>query len=157
AGCLTAGANSGTGPAGFSATATIPVPAGITTMGNNSLWVQAVDVAGNRSGVFQYQFYLPGNPNATPILGDVTGNGYPSLVVAAPDPNNAAVENLVAYPGNVDPDVKVNGTEVAPAAAAPDGISWANTLITHRGAERGVPVDDLFAYSTTTQSLYYYL
>ena len=158
-GCLPAGANTstGNGSAGFSASVNIPVPAGVTTMGDNSLWVQAVDLAGNRSCVFQYQFYLPGNPNAKPVLGDVTGNGYPSVVVAAPDPNNTNAEHLVAFAGNTDPDVAANGIEVAPSAAAPDGNSWANTLITHRGAERGMPVDDLFAYSTTTHALYYYL
>ncbi|GAA1995599.1 LamG-like jellyroll fold domain-containing protein [Catenulispora subtropica] len=160
-GCVPAGPNTYIGtnnePAGYTATVTIPVPAGITTLGKNSLWAQAVDKAGNRSGVFQYHFYLPGNPNAVAVPGDVTGNGYPSIVVAAPDPNHSGVENLVAYPGNVDPDVKSYGVEVAPAAAAPDGQSWADTLITHRGAERGVPVDDLFAFNTNTHAMYYYL
>lgn len=160
-GCIPAGAtNTPTGSnnlAGFSASVNIPVLAGVTRMGDNSLWVQAVDVAGNRSGVFQYQFYLPGNPNTTSVLGDVTGNGYPSIVVAAPDPAKPNVEHLVVFPGNTDPDIATNGVEAAPAAAAPDGTSWANTLITHRGAERGMPVDDLYAYSTTTHALYYYL
>ncbi|MFC1432233.1 ricin-type beta-trefoil lectin domain protein [Streptacidiphilus sp. N1-3] len=162
AGCLPTATSTptGSGPAGFTATATVGIPAGVTTMGDNSLWVQAVDKAGNRSGVFHYQFYLPGNPNATPTLGDATGNGYPTIVVAAPDPADTSVEHLVAFPGNSDPDVTANvdnGVEVAPSTGAPDGTSWADTLITHRGAERGVPVDDLFAYSDTTHALYYYL
>jgi len=43
-------------------------------MGTNMLWVRAVDKAGNDpSG--QYDFYLPGDPNRTPTLGDVTGDG----------------------------------------------------------------------------------
>lgn len=159
AGCIPA-AVSGSAPAGNSASATIPVPAGATTMGTNTLWVRAVDKAGNQSPVTQYDFYLPGNPNAVPTLGDVTGDGVPDVIAVAQDPNSPKNFRLVTFPGNSDPNVLGsvdNAVEAAPASDAPDGTTWANTLITHRGALRGIAVDDLFAYSKTNQAMYYYL
>ncbi|WP_370348267.1 ricin-type beta-trefoil lectin domain protein [Catenulispora sp. EB89] len=163
-GCVSA-STTGTALAGNTSTATIPVPAGITTFGTNSLWVRAVDAAGNVSPVGQYDFYLPGNPTATPTLGDITGDGVPDVLAVQPvDTTKLASatnpERLLTFPGNADPNVtgSVNQTvEAAPPTAAPDGVTWANTLISHRGALRGVPVDDLFAYSTTNKALYYYL
>ncbi|WP_370372254.1 carbohydrate binding domain-containing protein [Catenulispora sp. GP43] len=156
----------GTALAGNGAIATIPVPQGMTTFGTNTLWVRAVDKAGNQSQFRQYDFYLPGNPAAVATLGNVTGNGVPDVVAAQPvnpaQPTSATnPEHLVTYPGNSDPNAgsatysKI--TEAAPAADAPDGASWANTLITHRGALRGTAVDDLFAYNTITHGMYYYL
>ena len=157
-GCVTA-TSIGSGTAGISAKATIPVPAGVTTMGTNTVWIRAVDYAGNVSPVGSYQFYLPGKPNAVPTLGDITGDGVPDILAVEPDPVSGA--RLMTFPGNTDPNLLGNNinnaVEAAPATAAPDGSSWANTLISHRGALRGVAVDDLFAYSKTNKALYYYL
>ncbi|WP_194891446.1 ricin-type beta-trefoil lectin domain protein [Catenulispora pinisilvae] len=156
----------GTALAGNGATATIPVPQGMTTFGTNTLWVRAVDKAGNQSQFTQYDFYLPGNPNAVPTLGNVTGNGVPDVVAAQPlnpalSASSTNPEHLVTYPGNSDPNAGTASysqvTEAAPTTDAPDGVSWANTLITHRGALRGTAVDDLFAYNTISHGMYYYL
>lgn len=163
-GCVAA-TTSGGALSGNTGTATIPVPAGVTTFGTNTVWIRAVDKAGNVSPVGQYDFYLPGNPTATPALGDITGDGVPDVLAVEPVDLTQPIsstnpEHLVTFPGNSDPNIvgAYNQTvEAAPASAAPDGTSWANTLISHRGALRGVPVDDLFAYSTTGKALYYYL
>ncbi|ACU72073.1 Ricin B lectin [Catenulispora acidiphila DSM 44928] len=153
-----------TGVGYTSGTSTLTLPVGRTTFGENTLWIRAVDVAGNYSSVSQYDFYLPGNPKATTTLGDVTGRGVPDLVLVTPDANGNA--HLVVQPGNSDPAIPPTSLpaglqqaaiEAAPASAAPDGHDWSNTLISHRGAARGVPVDDLYAYSLTTHALYYYL
>ncbi|WP_194917066.1 carbohydrate binding domain-containing protein [Catenulispora rubra] len=148
-------------PSGNTAHATIPVPAGVTTLGNNTIYVRAVDVAGNESPVAQYDFYLPGNPNKVATPGDVTGDGVPDILAVVPDPNSTTgAKHLVVFPGNKDPNIlgSVNNSlEAAPSSAAPDGTSWANTLITHRGALRGIAVDDLFAFNTVTHTMSYYL
>ncbi|MEY9895181.1 hypothetical protein ABIA31_008870 [Catenulispora sp. MAP5-51] len=148
-------------PNGNTAHATIPVPAGVTTLGNNTIYVRAVDVAGNESPVAQYDFYLPGNPNKVATPGDVTGDGVPDVLAVVPDPNSTTgAKHLVVFPGNEDPNIlgNVNNSlEAAPSAAAPDGTSWTNTLITHRGALRGITVDDLFALNTLTHTMSYYL
>lgn len=142
---------------------TLTLPLGATVAGENTLWVQAVDKASNRSPVADYEFFTRGNPNKVAVLGDVTGGSMPDLVVVEPDGHGAS--HLVVVPGNYDPATPISSlppkiqaaaTEAAPASAAPDGKSWAGTLITHRGAERGIPTDDLFAYSTTNHQLYYY-
>ncbi|WP_370382815.1 LamG-like jellyroll fold domain-containing protein [Catenulispora sp. GAS73] len=142
---------------------TLTLPQGATVAGENTLWVQAVDKASNRSPIADYEFYTRGNPNKVAVLGDVTGGSMPDLVTIEPDGHGAS--HLVVVPGNYDPAMLVSNlpakiqaaaTEAASASAAPDGKSWAGTLITHRGAERGTPTDDLFAYSPTTHQLYYY-
>ncbi|GAA2030640.1 hypothetical protein GCM10009839_32980 [Catenulispora yoronensis] len=157
-GCLSAAPTS-SGNVGVGATATVPIPAGVTTMGTNTVWIRAVDLAGNVSPVGVYQFYLPGTTGAVAALGDITGDGVPDVLSVEPDTNNNA--RLLTFPGNTDPNLLGsnvhNAVEAAPATAAPDGASWANTLVTHRGALRGIAVDDMFAYSKTNQSLYYYL
>ncbi|MEZ0112459.1 hypothetical protein ABH920_006481 [Catenulispora sp. EB89] len=143
-------------------TTTLALPTGLTTAGENTLWIRAVDRAGNFSPVAEYDFYTPGNPNHVTTLGDVTGQGVPDIVMAVPDGHGAS--HLVVLPGNTDPalpaanlpaNIAAAANEAAPASAAPDGKTWDNTLITHRGAERGVPVDDLFA--AKNGALYYYL
>ncbi|NUS00003.1 MAG: PKD domain-containing protein, partial [Kribbellaceae bacterium] len=136
---------------------TINLPLGTTQMGTNSLLVRAVDVAGNRSPFTAYDFFTPGNPDLHPAYGNVTGDGMADIVAVGPDGHGA--QHLVVFPSTVDPNTAntANATEAAPASAAPDGASWANTLFTHRGADRASPTDDLFAYSTATHQLDYYL
>lgn len=139
--------------------ATINLPQGATQMGTNSLLVRAVDVAGNTSPYTSWDFFTPGNPDLKAAYGNVTGDGRADIVATAPDGSAGGAQHLVVFPSTVDPNTANanNATEAAPASAAPDGSTWANTLFTHRGADRASPTDDLFAYSQKTHQLFYYL
>jgi hypothetical protein len=139
--------------------AAINLPQGATQMGTNSLLVRAIDVAGNTSPFTSWDFFTPGNPDLKAAYGNVTGDGMADIVATAPDGSVGGAQHLVVFPSTVDPNPANanNATEAAPASAAPDGSSWANTLFTHRGADRASPTDDLFAYSQKTHQLFYYL
>ncbi|WP_042381759.1 ricin-type beta-trefoil lectin domain protein [Streptacidiphilus melanogenes] len=107
--------------------------------GTNYLYVSAVDKAGNVSAYMRYDFFLA--QAFQPVsFGNVSGDGTPNLMGA--DKNG----NLIIYPTNLDPAGSVNAVQAAPAASAPNGSSWSTALITHRGAERVQPTDDLFAF-----------
>jgi hypothetical protein len=115
--------------------------------GDNYIYVSAVDAAGNISQFARYDYFLS-QPFVPVSFGNITGDGTPNLLGAD---NNG---NLIVYPDNLDPTGSVNAVQVAPASAAPDGVSWKNALYTHRGAERVQPTDDLFAYGNG--NMYYY-
>lgn len=105
--------------------------------GTNIMYVDAVDNAGNRSQVAQYDFYVPFNSAATVTPGDINGDGVPDLLATSTG------GNLLLYPGNTDPGVApvVAGTK----ATSPDGTGWNTFQITHRGSMSQGTVDDLFA------------
>ncbi len=120
-----------------------------TQWGTNVLYVDAVDAAGNRSQVAQYDFYVRWNPNTKVTPGDVTGDGVPDLLAT----NTAG--DLLVYPGNTDPALTpvIAGT----AAASPEpgaGGGWNTFQITHRGSMSQGSVDDLFAHKGGNMYLY---
>ncbi|MGW4651726.1 ricin-type beta-trefoil lectin domain protein [Kitasatospora sp. NPDC004289] len=115
-----------------------------TTWGTNTLRVQAVDRAGNRSQQQTYTFYAPDNPAAKTVLGDVTGDERVDLL--APTPGG----DLVVYPTATDPAA---GVVASDKANSPGGKGWNGTQVTHRGGN-GIRYDDLFAYRDNV--LYYY-
>ncbi|MFG2147824.1 FG-GAP repeat domain-containing protein [Streptomyces sp. NPDC048696] len=107
--------------------------------GTNVLYVDAVDKAGNRSQPFEYDFYVPGNPNPKAVAGDLTGDGVPDVAVVD------GGGNIRLFPvGTTDPAL---GGTVA-AYQAPNGVpSWAGAILAHHGSMHGgQTVDDLFAY-----------
>jgi hypothetical protein len=126
------------------------------TYGTNTLWVQAVDAAGNLSQVQFYNFfvqqsafgqYQPG------IAGDIDGDGVPDLVTV----DAAGSIRLFSNPeittnnptGNttVDP-LQYGGRVLIPATSnarwpMPDSASAAGALLTHAGSYTGNNYDDL--------------
>ncbi|MDH6113511.1 hypothetical protein P3T36_001610 [Kitasatospora sp. MAP12-15] len=122
--------------------------------GTNILYVQVEDNAGNYSGIGQYSFYAPWNPNGpAPVFGDVTGDSVPDIVT--PDSNG----NLRAYnvPGNPIATSNTSGVLAADTAHSPNGLSWANTQISHRGSfTGGKAIDDLVAHEPGSSQLYVY-
>lgn len=119
-----------------------------THWGTTTVYVQAVDNAGNLSAETPYSFYLPWSPSTTVKPGDVNGDGIPDLVTTSP------AGDLVEYPGNSD-------TTAAPIIVgtpeqSPDGTSpWTAYQYTHDGSyTQGV--DDLWVLNPTTHNLYLY-
>ncbi|MFD0347790.1 hypothetical protein ACFQ0M_20760 [Kitasatospora aburaviensis] len=65
-----------------------PGPDGTATLalkvpqwGSNTLYVEAVDNAGNVSQAFAYNFYAPSNPNPPSTLGDVDADGVADILL----------------------------------------------------------------------------
>jgi hypothetical protein len=119
--------------------------------GTNILYVDAVDNAGNRSQVRQYDFYVrwvPGTQAQQGTPGDVDGDGTPDLLATSAD------GNLLLFKGGQDPTVspEVAGTP----ASTPDGDGWNNYEITHRGSFTQSGVDDLIMHKTGGSDLYLY-
>lgn len=151
-----------TATSGATASGTVTVP--VTDWGVHTLYVAAVDAAGNISqNPTGYTFTAPWNPKTKIAPGDITGDGSPDLVATT------STGDLELIPGNSDPaqapapaqDGPVTGTPpaitgpviVSTAAGAPTG-TWSDYLIAHRGNLHGDSHDDLFAYNSKTHQLY---
>ncbi|MFD4242869.1 ricin-type beta-trefoil lectin domain protein [Streptomyces sp. NPDC058525] len=130
-----------------SVTANVPINLTAQQWGSHTLYVQAVDGA-NNARPSSYSFYAPWNPTAQVAAGDVTGDGLQDML--RPDPSG----NLLLIPGNSDP-ASTPATASTPDSS-PDGTSWENYLVTHRGSLSQSGVDDIFTYNKTTRQLYVY-
>ncbi|MFF7357370.1 ricin-type beta-trefoil lectin domain protein [Streptomyces filipinensis] len=147
---------------GNTASGTLTIP--VTDWGVHTLYVAAVDAAGNISqSPAGYTFTAPWDPKTKIAPGDVSGDGSPDLLATT------STGDLELIPGDSDPaqapappqDVPVTGTPpaitgpviVSTAADAPTG-TWDDYLIAHRGNLHGDTHDDLFAYNRKTQQLY---
>ncbi|MGW1158197.1 LamG-like jellyroll fold domain-containing protein [Streptomyces sp. NPDC002513] len=145
------------------ATGTVTVP--LTNWGVHNLYVAAVDAAGNISQApASYTFAVPWNPDAKITPGDISGDGIPDLLATT------KTGDLEMIPGNTDPAQSatpaqtgqvtdtpppINGPVIVSTPAdSPDGSSWNDYLIAHRGNLHGADVDDLFAYNRKTAQLY---
>ncbi|MGY4979177.1 LamG domain-containing protein [Streptomyces sp. 900105755] len=146
------------------ATGTIPVP--ITHWGIHTLYVAAVDAAGNISQApASYTFTIPWNPNTKITPGDISGDGIPDLLATT------KTGDLELIPGDTDPAQSPSPAQTGPIATtpapaingpvlvstpndSPDQSTWNNYLIAHRGNLHGTEFDDLFAYNKQTKQLY---
>ncbi|MER5867587.1 ricin-type beta-trefoil lectin domain protein [Kitasatospora sp. NPDC002040] len=132
-----------------SASADIPVQLNPDQWGTHRLYVRAFDAAGNtQPEAAVYDFYAPWNPATKVVAGDLDYDGTPDLVVPAAD------GSLTLLPGNSDFTAQP-GT-ASTQAHSPEGDSWNNYLIAHRGSTIDSSVDDLFAYNKGTRKLYLY-
>lgn len=136
-----------TGAGDGTASADVPISLSAQQWGAHTLYVQAVDGAGNGSPT-TYSFYAPWNPDAPVQPGDLDDDGIPDLISPAKD------GNLYLTPGNSD--VSASPKLISAQAQSPDGTSWNNYLITHRGSTTQSGVDDLFAYNSQTNAMYIY-
>ncbi|MEU3466003.1 LamG-like jellyroll fold domain-containing protein [Streptomyces sp. NPDC006733] len=132
------------------AQADIPISVTAQQWGTHTLYVQAVDGAGN-ANPSTYSFYAPWNPATKVTAGDLTGDGIPDLV--APSKGG----DLLLLPGNTDAAAApVISSTAATSPEAEASTGWDKFLITHRGSTAQSGVDDLFAYSTVTHQMYIY-
>ena len=131
-------------------TATAGVSFTPTQWGSHTLTYDAVDRAGNVAAAPAYVFYVADNPNHNATVGNLTGENTPQW--AAVDSSGA----LRAY-SPADPAAST-GVVISAANQAPDGTSWAHSLITHRGSTTGNKSDDLFAWTPSKpNALYTYI
>ncbi|MGW7189056.1 LamG-like jellyroll fold domain-containing protein, partial [Streptomyces sp. NPDC054838] len=145
------------------ATAKLTVP--VTAWGVHTLYVAAVDKAGNLSQApVSYTYAVPWNPDTKITPGDITGDGISDLLATT------RTGDLNLIPGNTDAAQPVKPVQTGPhtdpappatgpvtvatAAQSPDGTGWDNYLIAHRGNLHGSDVDDLFAFNKTSHQLY---
>ncbi|WP_405493071.1 LamG-like jellyroll fold domain-containing protein [Streptomyces sp. NBC_00096] len=149
--------------AGGVASAKLTVP--VTAWGVHTLYVAAVDKAGNLSQTpVGYTYTVPWNPDTKITPGDIGGDGIPDLLATT------RTGDLLLLPGNTDaaqpvapvqsgpvsePTTPAGGpVTVATAAQSPDGTGWNNYLIAHRGNLHGSDVDDLIAFNKASHNLY---
>jgi len=136
-GTVTVAANSG--GSSVSGTASIDV----ADWGENILYVEAIDNAGNPSAVWDYYFTAPWNPSSKATPGDVDGDGIPDLLAAT----SASTSALDLFPGTSASAVNFSSTaQASQAGDSPDqDDDWNQFDITHRGSISATNVDDLFA------------
>ncbi|MFJ8442616.1 ricin-type beta-trefoil lectin domain protein [Kitasatospora griseola] len=117
-----------------------------TVWGTNTLFVQAMDVAGNYSQPLRYTFYVPWDPaKGTASPGDLTGDGRGDILL--PDD----LGNLRVMTLDNDPTSAL----AAPMDLFPGGYGWKDSITktTHRGALRSMQLDDAFAWTNATTDL----
>ncbi|MER8185267.1 ricin-type beta-trefoil lectin domain protein [Kitasatospora sp. NPDC094015] len=137
-----------TATGGGNATAAVPIDVPSNLWGAHTLFVRAVDKAGNtRATVGQYSFFAPWNPTATTAPGDLTGDGSPDLAATSTD------GNLLLIPGGTDPGSAP--TIASTPAQSPGAAKWSDFLIAHRGSVSST-MDDLFAFNKTNHELWLY-
>ncbi|MFD7730989.1 LamG-like jellyroll fold domain-containing protein [Kitasatospora phosalacinea] len=135
--------------AGGVATLNVPITVPTNQWGTHTLYVRAVDNAGNtQPTATTYSFYAPWNPTAKVTAGDLTGDGVPDLLATATD------GNLTLIGGNTAPGT-TPVTASAPAQS-PEHDGWNNYLVAHRGSIVQQDKDDLFAYQKQNHKLYVY-
>ncbi|GAA2136752.1 hypothetical protein GCM10009760_16470 [Kitasatospora kazusensis] len=130
------------------ATATIPITVGPDHWGDHTLYVRAVDKAGNsQATVATYSFYAPWNSSLKVTPGDLTGDGIPDLLATTTD------GNLSLIPGN---GAAVPTIASTPATSPTPNTGWDKFLIAHHGSLTQASVDDLFAFNTISKTMYTY-
>ncbi|MBB4945830.1 hypothetical protein F4556_001365 [Kitasatospora gansuensis] len=130
-------------------TATIPITVPNNQWGTHTLYVRAIDNAGNtQATAATYSFYAPWNPNAKVTAGDLTGDGIPDMLATTTD------GNLTLIGGNSDPSS--TPVTASTSARSPRRDGWNNYLIAHRGGLSQQGIDDLFAYNKALRLMYIY-
>nr|WP_275409238.1 ricin-type beta-trefoil lectin domain protein [Streptomyces sp. SID12501] len=151
-----------TSTSGTTASGTVTTP--VSNWGVHTLYVAAVDRAGNISqNPVGYTFTAPWDPKTKIAPGDVTGDGSPDLLATTstgdleliPGDSDPAQSPVPAQDGpvTVTPPAVTGPVIVSTAAGAPTG-TWSDYLIAHRGNLHGDTHDDLLAYNKKTQALY---
>ncbi|WP_457032120.1 ricin-type beta-trefoil lectin domain protein [Kitasatospora sp. P5_F3] len=116
-----------------------------TLWGTNTVFVQAMDVAGNYSQPLPYTFYAPWDPAiGTGTPGDLTSDGRGDILLPD-DLGNLRVMTL---------DNDATTAQAAPLGLAPGSSTWKDdpaggltVKTTHRGALRSMAVDDSFVWT----------
>ncbi|MER7708355.1 hypothetical protein ABTX81_36380 [Kitasatospora sp. NPDC097605] len=116
------------------------IRAKVRQWGTNTLWVVAVDNAGNQSSRVGYTFYAPSNPNPPSAPGDVDGDGVVDILLPDAQGN---LQYISASANDTTPNWTVR------ALAAPNAQrNWTPLQVAHRGWDSSAhaPMDDLFIH-----------
>ncbi|MFF8771997.1 ricin-type beta-trefoil lectin domain protein [Kitasatospora sp. NPDC015120] len=140
-------------PASFAADGTayadVPISVGVGNWGSHTLYVRAVDGAGNSDPqTSSYSFYAPSRTTGPAVPGDVDLDGFADYLTPAAD------GSLTLFRGGDGSTVTVPET-ASPASRSPRQDDWNNYLVAHRGAVTGSG-DSLFAYNRTTKQFFVY-
>ncbi|MFF1902894.1 ricin-type beta-trefoil lectin domain protein [Kitasatospora sp. NPDC058218] len=131
------------------AVADIPVNLNPDDWGVHTLFVRAIDGAGNtQQEAARYDFYAPWNPATKVIPGDLTSDGTPDFLTPASD------GTLTLVPGNSDFTAKPGLASTMDQS--PEHDSWNNYLVAHRGSLTEGSQDDLIVYNKGSHKLYGY-
>jgi hypothetical protein len=130
------------------ATTTITVTA--ANWGTNTVWIEAVDTAGNPSAAVPHSFYVPSPPQPG-VQGDVTGDGNPDIIAATGDGSLWVYQGITGSDGlqaagAAGSGLTGNGPANMPSGTTPATKPWNNLLLTHRGSGIQAGTDDLYAY-----------
>ncbi|MFE2724033.1 ricin-type beta-trefoil lectin domain protein [Kitasatospora sp. NPDC059327] len=131
------------------ALADIPVNLNRDDWGVHTLFVRAIDGAGNtQPQAARYDFYAPWNPATKVIPGDLTSDGTPDFLSPASD------GTLTLVPGNSD--FTAEPGLASTKDQSPEHDSWNNYLVAHRGSLSEGSQDDLIVYNKGSHELYAY-
>ncbi|MFC1409728.1 ricin-type beta-trefoil lectin domain protein [Streptacidiphilus sp. N1-12] len=138
--------------AGGDPTANATISLTLASWGVHTLYIAALDKAGNPSqNSASYTFYVPWNPSKKIIPGDVNNDGVADLLATT------QTGDLDLIPGGANPDAapQLASTKAqTPGYASNHTDTWNNYWLAHRGSLVGGAVDDLFAFNHATGHLY---
>lgn len=123
----------------------------ISQWGDYTMYVAAIDEAGNVSQTGTYNFYVFAPQSTDVIPANVTGNGITDLLGTVTG-SGADAGDLMVLPSNQDP--QASPAVASPQNESPDGTAWSTFDVTHRGSMGGGTVDDLFALKGSKLYLY---
>lgn len=111
--------------------------------GINTLYAQAMDIAGNYSQPAVYNFYVPWRPGTQPLFGDIDNDQKPDILTTD------KTGDLRVIGGTSDPASSRAATAVSAPGSREHNTTWPDFQISHHGALASEQaVDQIIAHYT---------